>query len=42
MGGAVIGVLLYIGLCYVVMTVTGSGYCRCGKCDDCLLRKFQK
>ena len=29
----------YFGLCVAVIAVTHSGYCRCGECEDCKLRR---
>ena len=29
----------YFGLCVAVIAVTRSGYCRCGECEDCKLRR---
>ena len=31
--------LTYSALCVVVIAVTHSGYCRCGACEDCRLRR---
>lgn len=31
--------LCYFALCAAVIAVTHSGYCRCGVCDDCRLRR---
>jgi len=29
----------YFALCWTVIAVTHSGYCRCGSCEDCRLRR---
>jgi hypothetical protein len=29
----------YFALCWTVISVTHSGYCRCGACEDCKLRR---
>jgi len=31
--------LCYFALCAAVIAVTHSGYCRCGACEDCKLRR---
>jgi len=31
--------LCYFALCAAVIVVTHSGYCRCGACEDCKLRR---
>ena len=31
--------LCYFALCAAVIAVTHSGYCRCGSCEDCRLRR---
>ncbi len=31
--------LCYFALCAAVIAVTHSGYCRCGSCSDCKLRR---
>jgi len=31
--------IAYFTLCAVIIAVTHSGYCRCGVCEDCKLRR---
>ena len=31
--------LCYFALCWTIIAVTHSGYCGCGVCEDCRLRR---
>jgi len=36
---ALLTLLCYFALCAAIIAVTHSGYCRCGCCEDCKLRR---
>ena len=36
---ALLTLLCYFALCAAIIAVTHSGYCRCGACEDCKLRR---